>query len=288
MSPEQLLSTKDVDRRADLWALAVVSYHALTGRTPFEGKTMAALSMAISRGHFAPVSASVARAGPELDTWFKLALCRNIKGRWSTAAELAKTFGEAAMDRADRQESALVLRSVRPEQLAAATISVDVPSAHGEDSVETPRDLAHDATIASDDRSGAVVPARDPSPAWWLAAVALLAVVVLARNWGFWREGAANATPTSSTTASIEPSGLLLVDQPPAPHSAAPQSSVPETSAATQPSSAHQPPPERAPVPLPADRTALPTASHAAPIDCREPFIVDEHGDMHPRPECLK
>src|SRR5262249_44988052 len=38
MSPEQILSAKHVDFRADLWALSVVAYFALTGHTPFAGE----------------------------------------------------------------------------------------------------------------------------------------------------------------------------------------------------------------------------------------------------------
>src|SRR5262249_35962901 len=40
MSPEQFDAAKDVDHRADLWALAIVAYQALTGRPPFESDTI--------------------------------------------------------------------------------------------------------------------------------------------------------------------------------------------------------------------------------------------------------
>ncbi|MFO0554594.1 MAG: protein kinase [Polyangiaceae bacterium] len=40
MSPEQMLSARDVDARSDIWALGVVLYELLTARPPFAGETL--------------------------------------------------------------------------------------------------------------------------------------------------------------------------------------------------------------------------------------------------------
>jgi serine/threonine-protein kinase len=47
MSPEQLRSSKNVDARADIWAMGVILYELLTGSVPFEGETLGALFSAI-------------------------------------------------------------------------------------------------------------------------------------------------------------------------------------------------------------------------------------------------
>jgi serine/threonine protein kinase len=43
MAPEQLRSAREVDPRADVWALGAILFRLVTGRTPFDGETMAQL-----------------------------------------------------------------------------------------------------------------------------------------------------------------------------------------------------------------------------------------------------
>jgi serine/threonine protein kinase len=47
MSPEQMKSTRDVDVRADVWALGTILFELLTGHPPFDAETMTGLIVAI-------------------------------------------------------------------------------------------------------------------------------------------------------------------------------------------------------------------------------------------------
>jgi serine/threonine-protein kinase len=96
MSPEQLLSSKHVDHRADLWALSVVAYQALTGKLPFAGETLGALSMAVHLAKLTPPSALRPGLPAAIDAWATRALARDPAERFGSAKELADALELAA------------------------------------------------------------------------------------------------------------------------------------------------------------------------------------------------
>ena len=118
MSPEQLLSSKGVDFRSDLWSVAVVAYVALTGRLPFEGETIGSLCVAINAGNFEPVTHWRSDLPAALDTWFERAFQRDPAARFASAQELAQELELVSFGRAS-------LASVRP--VASSPPSAPVP-----------------------------------------------------------------------------------------------------------------------------------------------------------------
>lgn len=100
MSPEQLLSAKHVDHRADLWSLGVVAYYSLTAAVPFQGDTIGAISVAVHTGVFQPVTAHRPDLPPALDTWFQRVFRKNPDERFHSARELADAFHLAAVGEA--------------------------------------------------------------------------------------------------------------------------------------------------------------------------------------------
>ncbi len=101
MSPEQLLSAREVDAGADLWSLAVLAYRCLTGTLPFEGETFGAVCIAIDRGDFAPPSMLRPELPLALDSWFRIALSRDRKGRFESATEMVSAFDLAIAESLD-------------------------------------------------------------------------------------------------------------------------------------------------------------------------------------------
>ena len=68
ISPEQIVSTRDVDLRADIWALGVCLYQAMTGKLPFRGSGIMDVAVRISsetvkppRQHVREIPVSVER-----------------------------------------------------------------------------------------------------------------------------------------------------------------------------------------------------------------------------------
>ncbi len=96
MSPEQVLEDRAVDFRADLWALAVVTYQALTGHLPFQGATLGQLCLNLVGK--SPQRPTLFRPDlpPRVDAWFSRALNRDAKMRFTSALQMAESF--AALD----------------------------------------------------------------------------------------------------------------------------------------------------------------------------------------------
>ena len=95
MGPEQIFGQKDVDFRADLWALAVIAYYVLSGRVPFSGQNLESFGNAIEEGRFEPVTTVVPGLPSSADAFFAKALQRDPTARFTSAKELADEFERA-------------------------------------------------------------------------------------------------------------------------------------------------------------------------------------------------
>lgn len=114
MSPEQLLSSPNVDEKSNLWSLGVVAYLALTGKLPFPGETFGALSLAIHSRQFPLLSVLRPELPATLDAWFRKALEPDPSARFQTANDLAGALRVAA-----RRPSAMAILAGEPTHSAA-------------------------------------------------------------------------------------------------------------------------------------------------------------------------
>ncbi len=109
MSPEQILSSKDVDHRADLWAFAVLVYIMLVASLPFQGGTMAEVFMAVRTSQYTLPSALREGLPDGVDAWFARAFHMDVNQRFQTASEMneawQRAFAIAKPAAAERQET---------------------------------------------------------------------------------------------------------------------------------------------------------------------------------------
>jgi len=94
MSPEQVLSAKDVDARADQWALAVTIYHAITSRLPFTAEALGTLCVKLLDGSFKPASELRRDLNAGFDAWFLKALAHDPDHRFDSTRTMAHAFVE--------------------------------------------------------------------------------------------------------------------------------------------------------------------------------------------------
>ena len=95
MCPEQLISAKHVDFRADIWSLGVVAYHCLMGHVPYRASSFGDLCLAVSRGVFPLPSAANPPMTVLLDAWFLKALAKDPAKRFESAKQAAETLERA-------------------------------------------------------------------------------------------------------------------------------------------------------------------------------------------------
>jgi eukaryotic-like serine/threonine-protein kinase len=92
MSPEQAFDASRADHRADLWAVAAVAYHCLTGQRPFRADSYGALFVALARGKFEQPSNLRRDLGPSVDAFFERAFHPDPRQRYQSARELRDAF----------------------------------------------------------------------------------------------------------------------------------------------------------------------------------------------------
>ena len=133
MAPEQWMGRRDIDHRADLFAVGVMLYELLTGGLPYEGANQGELFLEIVRGSSLPVGPSLLEDDvPEgLDAAVLRALDRERERRFSSARDFLdalRPYGAASIDVVDDppakvEEDAVVVSSRRAMRAAPTFIT---------------------------------------------------------------------------------------------------------------------------------------------------------------------
>ena len=100
MSPEQMESARDVDARTDVWALGVTLYELLSGKLPFEGRSLLQVYSRIASDEPLRLRESSPHVPPDLEAVILKCLERQRDRRCPSVAELAAALVRFGSSRA--------------------------------------------------------------------------------------------------------------------------------------------------------------------------------------------
>jgi serine/threonine protein kinase len=130
MSPEQMDGSA-VDPSVDVWALGVMTYYCLTGRLPFIGRDLPALSVASRRGPAIPLAELLTEPVPGLELW--------IQGAMEPDPFLRYADARTALDALDAMLQGSQLQLDRPPP--RRTPVPDPPAHDSEDELFTTQEM---------------------------------------------------------------------------------------------------------------------------------------------------
>ncbi|WP_437332146.1 serine/threonine-protein kinase [Sorangium sp. So ce394] len=219
MSPEQMLSSKDVDPRSDLWALGILLYELIAGQTPFHADSLPEFYGRILAARPTPLRERRSDVPPELDAAIQRCLTHDREQRWRDVAAFAGALAPHAPARArgypervsrvlDMQRLSLSgskdepgARPIEPSPPPASAGAVEETAPLPLNSVEeTAHTLSPPRSTSS---SHELLGAKPRRRALLLFAGALFAGAALAALVGGRQEGAPPPAPTGSPAAAL-------------------------------------------------------------------------------------
>jgi eukaryotic-like serine/threonine-protein kinase len=265
MSPEQIAGDDNIDERADLWALAAMTYRMAVGRNPFGVGTLLELVYRISSTSPLPPTSIVPSLPQELDAWMERGLAKHREDRFETARQLSDALAVLAG-----------LTPAEPTMYPPSHPSSKRAMVSGGVSTMTGLPPASDGTVASHTvpkTSRTASPSRSRRPIAFVALGAMAATLVGGAVWR-WSDhvSSASGAPNNASTLDEGTTGA-----PNAPEVALPTATVTPVSSHHEhevvPTTTALSPLSRGSAPTPRARSAAPV-SHAPARPTPPPHVV--------------
>jgi len=166
VSPEQLQDAKNVDHRADIFSLGVVSYEALSKQIPFSGEGIAATIVKIVSKEEKPLHILNSAIGVETSACVSKAMRKRARERYRSVKDFARDYASSLADSQGRQTRENVgTRTAENLQALPADYKpaeLQGAPAHGEN--QERQDQADGATTPSETDSNAASAPFQPLP----------------------------------------------------------------------------------------------------------------------------
>lgn len=208
MSPEQIRSAKDVDERADVWALGVILYELISGRVPFEGNSATAVLAAICGDKPKPLHEVCNTVSADVSEIVGACLAKNLEERMPNVRELVRALAAVAPDKASTIDERLA--GIRVHSNTDNTL--DAPSSatpHGPISVRSGAPLSKDevlgATVGGITQTHQAPNNRPMLVAVLIAAVSIIGSIVFVLTSRQTTSNVANSNPPATNTAAASP-----------------------------------------------------------------------------------